>query len=88
MQNITLYQFNRLSKRQQYGLLENYGTFLDVFRSEGTYKVVLFDFNGYYVEVWVHQKTDELLKAVAFTSYNKLDPYLKGIDIKAISAIL
>jgi hypothetical protein len=85
MQHISLHHFNRLSKRQQYGLLENHGTFLDVFRHEGDYKVALFDYNGYYVEVWLNQRTDELLKAVAFTSYNKLDAYIKGIDIKGIN---
>jgi hypothetical protein len=88
MQNITLYQFNKLSKRQQYGLLEDYGIFLDVFRHDRTYKVALFDYNGYYVEVWLNPRTDELLKAVAFTSYHKLDPYMKDIDIKAIHAML
>ena len=86
--SLTITDFSRLSKSEQYGLLEDYGSFLEAFYVDGPYKVALFELNGFYVEVWLNQKTDKLLKAVAFDDYNKLDLFLKQVDITSIYSML
>ncbi len=86
--SLTIIEFSRLSKSEQYSLLEDYGSFLEAFYIEGPHKVALFELNGFYVEVWLNQKTDKLLKAVAFDDYNKLDLFLKEVDITSIYSAL
>lgn len=86
--NYTVLQFNRLQESQRYDLLENYGTYLETDRYETGYKVALFHLFQYYVEVWLHEKTGALYKAHAFSSYEKLDPFLDNININDIHAWL
>jgi hypothetical protein len=73
-QRLTLHQFNQLSNAEKNWLLEYEGAYLQTFRIEGNYKVALFSLYDYYVEVWLNQSTDELMKASAFLSsvYNLL----------------
>lgn len=55
---------------------------------QGNYKIALFELSGYYVEVWLNQVTDKLLKTVAFDHYEKLDPFLNAVDITSIYKVL
>ena len=87
-QAITFYRFNKLSKREKYGLLEEHGTYLEVNRLSKAHTIALFQLFGYYVEVWLNQKSNGLEKATAFTSYKKLDKYLKKVDITDIYTLL
>lgn len=80
----SIQQFNRLSSPQKYGILEDTGIYLDVFRIEGPFKIALFSLENFYCEVWLNQKTDQLFKAVAFSSYKKLDPFLAAIDLTEV----
>lgn len=83
-QGLTLLQFNHLSNNDKYALLEEYGTYLDVYRLKAPYKIALFELNGYYVEVWLNQISDELKKAEAFDEYERLDLFLSSIDVSAL----
>lgn len=81
----TLAQFNRLPNPEKYGLLEDHGTYLEVCRVEGPYKIALFSLASLYVEVWLHVKSDQIKKASAFNCYQKLDAYISQIDISFIT---
>lgn len=87
-QGLTLLQFNHLRYSDKYALLEQYGTYLDVYRLKAPYKIALFALNGYYVEVWLNQVSDELHKAEAFDDYTRLDPFLSSIDVSGLYAML
>ena len=80
----TLQQFNSLPNDSKYLVLENNGVYLQVFRLEGKYKVALFALSAFYVEVWLDQVDDNIGKAEAFDEYEKLDPFLKEINLAAI----
>lgn len=81
---VTFHQFNTLSNNEKYELVDSHGECLNVSRMSGIYQVALFSLFGFYVEVWFNRPEDKLLKASAFKSYKKLDPYLKEISLKAI----
>jgi hypothetical protein len=83
-------QFNHLSNPEKYGLIEDHGIYLEVYRIDGPHKICLFSLfdNTYYVEVWYNQKKDSLVKASAFTNYKQLDQYLAEIDMRQIYELL
>lgn len=85
---ITLTEFNSFSTQKKYATLEDFGTYLGVYRLQGNYKIALFDLNGFYVEVWLNQITDQLLKADGFEEYEGLDPFLRSVDISPIYQLL
>jgi hypothetical protein len=87
-QNLTLYQFNSLTEPERYWHIENKGVFLEVSRPEGIYRVALFELYGFYVEVWLNQKTDRINKTNSFKTTKRLDLYLSGIDLTAIYNLL
>ena len=72
-------QFNTLCQPERYAILKDHGVFLGVSTVHGVFKVVLFQLFNFYAEVWLNQKTGELLKTWAFTSYSKLDAYLNDM---------
>ena len=88
MPNATLHQFNRLSNPEKWAVIEDSGTYLEVFRMDGKTKICLFALFNYYVEVYYNQVNDRLIKAVAFSSYKRLDSFIAGIDLSGIYAYL
>jgi hypothetical protein len=80
----SLLEFNGFPSPKQYAILEDFATYLGVYRMQGNYKVALFELNGFYVEVWLNQVTDQLYKAEAFRAYERLDPFLISIKIPAV----
>jgi hypothetical protein len=85
---LTIQQFNQLSNPEKYAILEDNGVYLEVYRIEGPFKIALFALPWCYCEVWLNQKTDQLIKAFAFKSYKKLDPYIACININEIYSSL
>jgi hypothetical protein len=85
---LTVQAFNRLTNPEKYAILEDNGIYLDVYTIDGPFKIALFALPWCYCEVWLNQSTDQLLKAVAFSSYKKLDHYLERIDITGIYSAL
>ena len=84
----SLQQFNSFPHPKQYAVLEDFATYLGVYRMHGNYKIALFELHGFCVEVWLNQVTDKLLKAEAFNVYERLDPFLSGIDLNAVYSCL
>jgi hypothetical protein len=85
---IALTEFNSISNQSKYAVLEDLGTYLGVYKMQGNYKIALFELHDYYVEVWLDLITDKLYRAVAFAEYEKLDPFIAGIDLTGIYALL
>lgn len=85
-QPITLTEFNNLPNPEKYTLLEDYGVYLDVYRMQGKMKIALFNLDGMYIEVYLNQLSDQLIGAIAFDSYEMLDPYITSIDMRAVFA--
>jgi hypothetical protein len=88
MRQYTLREFNHLSLRQKYDLLEDYGIFLEVSYLSGSCQIALFSLFDYYVQVELDCSNERLKSCTAFTSYKKLDPFLKEIDLRAINHLL
>jgi hypothetical protein len=80
----TVQAFNRLKNTEKYAILEDNGIYLEVYRTEGPFKIALFALPWCYCEVWLNQSTDQLLKAIAFSSYKKLDLFLDSININEL----
>jgi hypothetical protein len=81
---LTAQRFNRLTNPEKYGTLEDNGIYLDCYRIEGPFKIALFSMHSFYVEVYLNQGTDRLVKALAFNSYKRLDPFLENININEL----
>lgn len=81
---LSLQSFNSFSEIDKYAFLEDNGIYLDTYRIDGPYKIALFALPRFYCEVWMNQKEDRLYKAVAFSSYKKLDPFLEKVDISPV----
>jgi len=89
MQEIyTLRTFNKLGILDQYGLLRLYGVHLGVKVIRQGYHVSLFSLYNYYVEVWSKEKEGKLVRLQAFSSYKRLDPFLKRIDLTLIYCLI
>lgn len=83
-QNFTARQFNNLSRFHKFALLEDPGVFLELNRIEGNYQIALFQLHNFYVELWLDMVNDKLEKAVAFSSYKRLDLFINEIDISCL----
>lgn len=88
MHPLTLHQFATLTNSEKFGLLEDFGVYLEAYRLQGAHKVALFELFGFYVEVWLNQTTDRIALARAFTNYKRLDPFLKDIDLTPLYSLL
>jgi hypothetical protein len=76
----TIESFNRLRPGEQYAILEDYGTVLDISLVKNEIQRSLFDLFGFYVVVRLDVPRNKLIGAKAF-DISRLDPYLAGIDI-------
>ena len=57
-------------------------------RIEGEKMVLLYQIESFYVEVYYHPMSNEVMKHRSFSSTNQLDSYLKEINIEGITLIL
>jgi hypothetical protein len=48
--------------------------------------VVLYQLHSFYVELWHHEKEDEVLLVRSFNNTNQLEPYLHAINISHLLA--
>ena len=85
---ITLSAFNLLTNEEKFKILETKAVYLSLYRLTGTFKIALFQMNGYYIEVWLNTSNNDLFKAVAFDDYGLLDSYIEKVDIRAAFACL
>lgn len=78
---MTLYQFNLKEKDDQADTLWEHGVHITD-REDEEHKFILYQIEGFYVEVWYHKESNEIRKLRSFASTKQLDPYLSKIKIK------
>jgi hypothetical protein len=79
---MTLYEFNQLDEMEQAEALWN-GVFI-ADREDDEHKILLYQIDGFYVEVFYHKEYNVIRRFRSFSSTNPLDPYLDKIDIQAL----
>ena len=80
---MTMYQFNCLDDVRQIELLWSAGVLIGA-RQEGFYKVLLYQIDGFYVEVFYQYFQGKMVKIKTFSQTDQLDPYLKLINISSL----
>lgn len=55
-------------------------------RYEPDYHVVLFQLDGFYIEAFYNNRLNKLITVCAFTSMDRLMPYLQRIDLRSLLA--
>ena len=77
---MTLYQFNLLNETQQAETLWDKGVHIAE-RKENEYIVLLYQIDGFYVEVFYDQKKNGIKRFRSFSSIEQLGPYLEKISV-------
>jgi hypothetical protein len=79
---MTLYEFNLLSENDQAEVVWS-GSHIGE-RTENEYEILLYQVDGFYVEVFYHKEQNQIVRFRSFSSLNQLNPYLEQIDLKRI----
>jgi hypothetical protein len=53
-------------------------------RREGEFLILLYQVEGFYVEVFYHTRDKQIKKYVSFECLDKLDPYIADMDISPV----
>jgi len=80
---MTHHEFNKLSLAQQADIVWNCGTFIAE-RQEENHTIMLYQIEGFYVEVFYSRNKRRIPATRSFTSTYLLQPYLDAIDLKDI----
>jgi hypothetical protein len=80
---MTLQQFKALSQDRQYRNLLLNGVCITSRDTEDNC-ILLFQLNGFYVEIYFDKNCDEIIDSRSFKETDELYPYLKNIDISEI----
>jgi hypothetical protein len=80
---MTHIEFNTLEADDQAFITWYEGVYLEQY-FDGTFNILLFQVDGFYVEVFYHPTQDEVYGYRSFHSPESLDPYLDKIDIGAL----
>jgi hypothetical protein len=78
-----MYQFNCLDEVRQIEMLWSTGVLVDS-RQEGFYKILLYQIDSFYVEVFYQYFQGKLVKLKSFTDTDLLEPYLTCINIASL----
>ncbi len=77
---MNIYDFNRLGEAEQTDVLLHHGVMIG-FRKEYLYKVLLFQVNSFYVEVFYNPERNTVFQYKSFVSTDYLEPYLEDIEL-------
>ena len=77
---MTLYEYNGLDVEQRAEILWDKGVYLAT-RQEKEFRILLYQIDGFYVEVWYNTNKNAISRLKSFRSTNPLDPYLRDIEI-------
>src|SRR5436305_15234807 len=77
------YDFIQLNETEQIEILWYNGEQIGR-RKEEDYLILLFQVEGFYVEVFYHNKERVIKKYVSFECLDRLEPYLENIDISSV----
>lgn len=80
---ITLYEFNSLTKMEKTEVLSGFGVFL-MEREEPEFRISLFQIHNFYIEVKYSIAKNSIVEFQLFTSTKLLEPYLDQIDISSL----
>jgi hypothetical protein len=80
---ISITDFNCLNIDEKSWYLWHGATFLHVYEN-GPYRINLFFLNDYYIELWYDIGTNSIEEILAFTSTERLEPFLRNIDIDLV----
>lgn len=75
-----MYQFNCMDEVRQIELLWSAGVLVGS-RQEGFYKILLYQIDSFYVEVFYQYFQGKMVKVKSFTDTDQLEPYLNAINI-------
>ena len=78
-----MYQFNCLDEVKQIELLWSAGVLIGS-RQEGSHKILLYQINAFYVEVFYQYFQGKMVKIKSFSYIDQLDPYLSSINITSL----
>jgi hypothetical protein len=81
---MTLYQYilnlGNLQEKEQAEVLWEMGVHLGE-RFDGEHKILLYQIEGFYVEVFYHQEQNKLVRLRSFRSVDQLRSYLERIHV-------
>ncbi|MEO6070222.1 MAG: hypothetical protein ABIN57_07680 [Chitinophagaceae bacterium] len=80
---MTLKHFKALSQSSQRAFTLDIGIFLADRHTED-FTIILYSLNGFYVELYYHNDTNEVGWVKSFNSTAELDPYLLDIDVSIL----
>ncbi|MEI6950450.1 hypothetical protein V9K67_24925 [Paraflavisolibacter sp. H34] len=83
---MTLFEFNALREEEKARLLAEAVRLAH--REDDRELVLLFQIDGFYVEVYRDKEQYDITRIRSFTSTDLLDPYLAGINISGIIGLL
>jgi hypothetical protein len=78
-----LTQFNCLDEVRQIELLWSAGVLIGS-RQEGLFKILLYQIDSFYVEVYYQYFQGKMAKIKSFVDIEYLDPYLNSINIEPL----
>jgi hypothetical protein len=78
---MTLFEFRVLSDEDQIDLLYQEAVYIGK-RKEGRATAVLYQLEGFYVEVYYQKYRRHVSRIIGFTSTIPLDPYLEQINVE------
>ncbi len=77
-----LRQFKGLDESVQISVIWNNGVHVAT-RDDNVYQYLLYQLDGFYVEVWYHIELEVIHRFISFDNMDRLDPYLREMDIYA-----
>lgn len=77
---MTLYQFNQLDEMEQAEAIWEKGVHIGE-RTDDEHKILLYQIDGFYVEVFYHQEYNVIRRLRSFKSVDQLRPYLDQIKL-------
>ena len=80
---MTRQNFDKLTRQQKRITLLRYGTYISE-RSFGPLRIMLYQLEGFYVEVFFLKWNKSVLWYRSFNTTNLLDPYLHKIDLSSL----
>lgn len=80
---MTLYEYLLLRPEEQASATWQHGAFIAV-ADKGALKVLLYQIDSFYVEVYYNCKLGRIEELRSFDSTDQLDPYLEAIDLSGL----
>jgi hypothetical protein len=80
---MNIYNFNRLDAVNKVDALIHHSELIDK-RTDEQFRILLYQVDSFYVEVYYDIAYNKIRKIKSFTSIRLLNPYLKKIDISTL----